>query len=133
MYAAGSVSCSHDPVTGFFVMAAVIPDRRIMGRYVCAIMTDEFLPFTLLAMICRTNAEFGFPGCAMVITKQCRLLGTGALYGCALARLTATNIVTLHICSLDRSKSACGRFTIGGWQPRLVKLCRFAGNCASLG
>ena len=25
------VSCSHDPVTGFFAMAAVILDRRIRG------------------------------------------------------------------------------------------------------
>ena len=105
------VSCSHDPVTGFFRDGCCHTGPQDQGVHtVCAIMTDEFLAFSKKAGndLSTPMPQFGFPGlrhgdqwclCAARWEQACQA-------GCApKVRLAATNIVTLHICSLDDLKA----------------------------
>ena len=105
------VSCSHDPVTGFFRDGCCHTGPQDQGVHtVCAIMTDEFLAFSKKAGndLSTPMPQFGFPGlrhgdqwclCA-ARWEQARQAGRAPK-----VRLAATNIVTLHICSLDDLKA----------------------------
>ena len=105
------VSCSHDPVTGFFRDGCCHTGPQDQGVHtVCAIMTDEFLAFSKKAGndLSTPMPQFGFPG--LRHGDQWCLCATrweqARQAGCApKVRLTATNIVTLHICSLDDLKA----------------------------
>ena len=98
------VRCSHDPVTGFLRDGCCHTGPQDQGMHtVCAIMTDEFLAFSKKAGndLSTPMPQFGFPGCAMgSMVSVRRPLGTGAPSRVRCMRLAATNIVTLHICSL---------------------------------
>ena len=105
------VSCSHDPVTGFFRDGCCRTGPQDQGVHtVCAIMTDEFLAFSKKAGndLSTPMPQFGFPGlrhgdqwCLCAARWEQARQG-----GCApKVRLAATNIVTLHICSLDDLKA----------------------------
>ena len=105
------VSCSHDPVTGFFRDGCCHTGPQDQGVHtVCAIITDEFLAFSKKAGndLSTPMPQFGFPGlrhgdqwclCA-ARWEQARQAGRAPK-----VRLAATNIVTLHICSLDDLKA----------------------------
>ena len=105
------VSCSHDPVTGFFRDGCCHTGPQDQGLHtVCVIMTDEFLAFSKQAGndLSTPVPQFGFPGlrdgdqwclCA-ARWEQARQAGCAPK-----VRLAATNIVTLHICSLDDLKA----------------------------
>jgi uncharacterized protein (DUF2237 family) len=105
------VSCSHDPVTGFFRDGCCHTGPQDQGVHtVCAIMTDEFLAFSKKAGndLSTPMPQFGFPG--LRHGDQWCLCGArweqARQAGCApKVRLAATNIVTLHICSLDDLKA----------------------------
>ena len=105
------VSCSHDPVTGFFRDGCCHTGPQDQGVHtVCAIMTDEFLAFSKKAGndLSTPMPDYGFPGlkagdqwCLCAARWEQARQG-----GCApKVRLAATNIVTLHICSLDDLKA----------------------------
>lgn len=105
------ISCSHDPVTGFFRDGCCHTGPQDQGLHtVCAIMTDEFLAFSKKAGndLSTPMPQFGFPGlrdgdqwCLCAARWEQARQG-----GCApRVRLSATNIVTLHICSLDDLKA----------------------------
>ena len=105
------ISCSHDPVTGFFRDGCCHTGPQDQGLHtVCAIMTDEFLAFSKKVGndLSTPMPQFGFPGlrdgdqwclCA-ARWEQARQAGCAPK-----VRLSATNIVTLHICSLDDLKA----------------------------
>ena len=105
------VSCSHDPVTGFFRDGCCHTGPQDQGVHtVCAIMTDDFLAFSKKAGndLSTPMPQFGFLGlrhgdqwclCA-ARWEQARQAGRAPK-----VRLAATNIVTLHICSLDDLKA----------------------------
>ncbi len=105
------VSCSHDPVTGFFRDGCCHTGPSDQGLHtVCAIMTDDFLAFSKNSGndLSTPMPQFGFPGlrdgdqwclCA-ARWEQARQAGYAPR-----VRLAATNIVTLHICSLDDLKA----------------------------
>ena len=105
------ISCSHDPVTGFFRDGCCHTGPQDQGLHtVCAIMTDEFLAFSKKAGndLSTPMPQFGFPG--LRDGDQWCLCATrweqARQAGCApRARLSATNIVALQICSLDDLKA----------------------------
>ena len=77
------VSCSHDPVTGFFRDGCCHTGPQDQGVHtVCAIMTDDFLAFSKKAGndLSTPMPQFGFPGLRHG-DQWClvrRPLGTGA-------------------------------------------------------
>ena len=105
------ISCSHDPVTGFFRDGCCHTGPSDQGLHtVCAIMTNNFLAFSKRSGndLSTPMPQFGFPGlrdgdqwclCA-ARWEQARQMGCAPR-----VRLAATNIVTLHICSLDDLKA----------------------------
>ncbi len=105
------VSCSHEPVTGFFRDGCCNTGPSDQGMHtVCAIMTAEFLAYSAAAGndLSTPHPEFGFPGlnegdqwclCA-ARWEQARQDGKAPR-----VRLAATNQATLALCSLDDLKA----------------------------
>ena len=105
------VSCSHDPVTGFFRDGSCNTGPLDQGLHtVCAIMTEEFLEFSKAAGndLSTPRPEFGFAGlkagdqwclCA-ARWEQARQAGHAPKI-----RLASTNQASLAVCNLDDLKA----------------------------
>lgn len=105
------ISCSHDPLTGFFRDGCCNTGPLDNGMHtVCAIVTDAFLEFSKTAGndLSTPRPEFGFVGlkdgdqwclCA-ARWEQAREVGKAPKI-----RLAATNQATLAVCNLDDLKA----------------------------